>query len=102
MKIFCDNEAVVTILNSGRTRDPFLAAIARNIFMSAAVSDIYLKIVHIPGKKNVVADLLSRWENNMKNLDILASHLGTVEWVIYRTMSCTLTLTFKTLCFSGS
>ena len=46
VKVFCDNQALVTILNSGRTRDPFLAAVTRNIFMVAATSDIHLKILH--------------------------------------------------------
>ena len=60
--IYCDNEAVVTILNSGKTRDPTLAAISRNIFMQCASYDIHLEVQHLPGKSNTVADLLSRWQ----------------------------------------
>ena len=36
IKIFCDNIAVVSVLNNGKTKDKFLAAISRNIFMEAA------------------------------------------------------------------
>ena len=36
IRIACDNQAVVMVLNSGKTRDLTLAAIARNIFMEAA------------------------------------------------------------------
>ena len=61
--IACDNLAVVQVLNIGRTRDLTLAAIARNIQYQAAVSNIYLKVTHIPGKKNVIADSLSRWQS---------------------------------------
>ena len=39
------------VLNSGKTRDLTLAAIARNIFMTAAQFDIFLKTVHIMGVK---------------------------------------------------
>ena len=38
--IRCDNEAVVTVLRNGKTRDPFLAACARNIWLESARSDI--------------------------------------------------------------
>ena len=35
-----------------------LAAIAQNIQFQAAISNIDLKVNHIPGKVNVIADLL--------------------------------------------
>ena len=58
--IACDNEAVVYVLNTGRTRDLTLAAIARNIQFEAAKNNIDLQVNHISSKLNVVADLLSR------------------------------------------
>ena len=61
IRIACDNEAVVHVLNSGRTRDLTLAAIARNIQLQLATWDISLQVNHIAGKDNHVADLLSRW-----------------------------------------
>ena len=57
---FCDNEAVVSVLNAGKTRDPLLATISRNIFMVSAKHDISFRLIHVHGKHNVVADLLSR------------------------------------------
>ena len=62
IEIFCDNLAVVTVLQSGKTKDSTLATISRNIFMLAAKFDVFLKVSHVPGKSNVIADLLSRWE----------------------------------------
>ena len=59
--IHCDNEAVVTVLTTGRTKDLTLAAIARNIWLGTAEYDISLKTVHIRGKDNIIADSLSRW-----------------------------------------
>ena len=61
VSIACDNEAVVQVLSSGKTRDLTLAAIARNIQFQVALYDIDLKVRHIPGKANIIADLLSRW-----------------------------------------
>ena len=55
--IACDNLAVVQVLNIGRTRDLTLAAIARNIQYQAALSNIELKVTHIPGKKNVIQSI---------------------------------------------
>ena len=60
--IKCDNQAVVTVFNSGKTQDMTLAAITRNIMMEAAKYDIDLQVIHILGVDNKIADLLSRWQ----------------------------------------
>ena len=54
--IKCDNQAVVTVLNSGKTQDLTLAAIARNIMMDIAQYHIELQVVHIFGVDNKIAD----------------------------------------------
>ena len=56
----CDNQAVVSVLNSGKSQDMTLAAMARNINMLLAVEDIELQVIHILGSDNKIADL-SRW-----------------------------------------
>ena len=61
VKISCDNLAVVEFINSGKTRDPFLVNCSRNIWLLTAIFNIQLVMVHIPGKHNVIANLLSRW-----------------------------------------
>ena len=74
MQIACDNQAVVQVLNSGRTRDLTRAAIARNIQFQAALMNISLKVMHIPGKVNTIADLLSRWKTDLLN-QLLPHHM---------------------------
>ena len=70
----CDNQAVVSVLNSEKTQDLTLAAITRNIMMDIAQHDIDLQVVHILGVDNKLADLLSRWyitnhpQKNLKKL----------------------------------
>ena len=62
--IKCDNQAVVQVLASGKTKDPFLAACARNVWYECALMDIMIKYEHVMGKNNRVADLLSRWQGH--------------------------------------
>ena len=54
IQIHCDNAAVISVLNMGRTREKHLATISRNIFMLCAEYDIHIKISHVMGSKNVV------------------------------------------------
>ena len=56
----CDNLAVVQVVNSGKTRDKFLNACIRHIWLISAVHDIDLHLAHIQGRKNLIADSLSR------------------------------------------
>ena len=79
--IACDNLAVVQVLNSGKTRDLTLAAIARNIQFQIAIMNIDLKVSHIPGKVNVIADLLSRWNSCVDPLSRLRHLLPLYPWV---------------------
>ena len=59
--LYCDNMAVVEVITTGNTRDAFLATCARNIWLITAIFNIQLQVLHVPGKANVTADLLSRW-----------------------------------------
>ena len=80
--IACDNQAVVSVINTGKTKDVVLAAIARNIAMEVALADINLRLIHILGKNNIVADSLSRYytsdlhKSNIKNL------LPQATWIV--------------------
>ena len=60
MLVKCDNIAVVMVLKSGRARDPFSGACAQNVWYISALHDIDIQYVHVLGKQNRVADLLSR------------------------------------------
>ena len=79
--IACDRLAVVQVLNIGRTQDLTLAAVTRNIQYQSAVSNIELKVTHTPGKKNVIADLLSRFETTANPLITLKACHPNYSWV---------------------
>ena len=59
--VHSDNIAVVQIINNNKTRNNFLAACMRNLWLIMARFNISIQAVHIPGKLNRVADILSRW-----------------------------------------
>ena len=79
--IKCDNAAVVSVLTTGKAKDPFLAAVARNIWMELAKKDIQAIYKHIPGKVNQVADLLSRWTNSNAQLMRLQTLVDSPMWL---------------------
>ena len=58
--IKCDNQSVVSVLTTGKTRDGVMAKYARNIFLWLSAFNINIKVVHIPRKLDPVVDLLSR------------------------------------------
>ena len=60
VKIYCDNKAVVQVVATSKTKDFFLGACIRNLWLITAVFDIHFQIQHIPGHLNTKADLLSR------------------------------------------
>ena len=79
--IKCDNHAVVQVLTNSRTKDPFLAACARNVWYHTALHDIEVSYIHIMGKCNVIADTLSRWSNSEADKQILFSQVQDPLWM---------------------
>ena len=79
--IKCDNEAVVSVLRSGRTKDPYLGACARNIWYICALADIDAQYVHVRGLDNRVADLLSRWTGSGNDCLELKMYVQDPVWI---------------------
>ena len=77
----CDNQAVVAVLTHSKTKDPFLATCARNVWLLVALYDLETTYVHIKGKNNVVADLLSRWVPTIENIHKLQSYIPDPLWI---------------------
>ena len=61
IQLFCDNEAVVSVINTGRTRDIVLATCLREIWLQSAQGEFELRAVHLSSQANRTADHLSRW-----------------------------------------
>lgn len=56
----CDNLAVVHAWTGQSSRDPSLMVLFRELFFIAARGNFSIKMVHVPGACNVLADALSR------------------------------------------
>jgi len=65
--ISCDNEAAVTVINSGVTRDCFMQRCLRQLWFTASLHDFEIRASFIPGDHNTLADALSRWQLNSKS-----------------------------------
>ena len=81
VQIFCDNMAVLEVLTSGKTRDTTLATCARNLWLIAAIFKIDFIFSHIPGVKNTLADLLSRWQDDSHHTQKLHNLVDKPIWV---------------------
>ena len=62
LQIYCDNESAVSVINSGRTQDPFMGTCIRELWLEVSRHNFQLRAVHLPGVENRVADFLSRWD----------------------------------------
>jgi hypothetical protein len=58
--LHCDNQAVVHIINKQSSRSPASMRLLRMLILSCLKHNILCKAKHIAGKKNVIADALSR------------------------------------------
>jgi hypothetical protein len=65
--VYCDNEASVTVLNTGFSRDMLMQSCLSEICYLAAVHGFEVRSRHIVGVENRAADYLSRWHSNYKN-----------------------------------
>ena len=60
LMVECDNIAVVQVLNTGRSRDELLQTLIRELMFVTACHEFRVRAKHIPGKQNLLLDLLSR------------------------------------------
>ena len=81
--VHTDNLSSKYALQTGRTKDPVLAACARQVWLEAAIGDHDIEIRHKPGKDIPLADALSRMSEPAKKrfaLEQVASqNLSVVE-----------------------
>ena len=68
--ITTDNSAAMHTLNTGRTRDPILAACSRELWLVAALRELEIVVNHAPGTSLVLADALSRRHGSHAHADI--------------------------------
>ena len=60
IRCICDDAAVVSIINSGSSRDATVMHLTWCLFFFQAVFSLLIHVIHLPGKWNIAADSLSR------------------------------------------
>lgn len=58
--ILCDNQAAVSIINRGTSRNRFVMDSLRRVFWLSAIYNFRLHAIYLPGRHNYVADAVSR------------------------------------------
>ena len=58
----CDNLATVQIITKGRSKVPSIMKLMRRLTFHCAIHNFVILAKHIPGKDNVIADALSRFQ----------------------------------------
>ena len=66
IRIYCDNQSVVDVINSSKTKDEFMATCLRELWLVVCTNEFELRAVHLPGDENRIADWLSRWDLSEK------------------------------------
>lgn len=61
IRILCDNQVSVTVINTGRSRNEYLQMCLREICYLCALSEFEVRACHVPGSDNRISDYLSRW-----------------------------------------
>ena len=61
--LHCDNESVVNIINSKRSRISRVMDLLRHLTLLTLQHNLYIRAQHIPGKHNEIADSLSRFQS---------------------------------------
>ena len=57
---FCDNLAIVAVINKQTSKNSSIMALLRSLVVVCLKYNIMFTAKHIPGKRNIIADLLSR------------------------------------------
>ena len=58
----CDNMATVQIITKGRSKVPSIMKLMRRLTYHCAIHNFVILAQHIPGKQNLIADALSRFQ----------------------------------------
>ena len=62
LQMFCDNQAVCQIINTGKSRCTILQDCLREIAFLAAIHEFQVRMVHLNSESNRISDHLSRWD----------------------------------------
>ena len=59
---FTDNQSLVSVINKQTSKDAELVSFVRTMVLACLQNNNLLKAKHLPGRRNVLADRLSRFQ----------------------------------------
>lgn len=62
LQFWCDNESVVSIINSGHSKSPRIMDLVRFLVLISMKHNFLVRARHVPGVSNEIADALSRFQ----------------------------------------
>ena len=92
IRIRCDNQAAVSVLQTGKANNPILQDCARAVWMTQALLGVEMSYDHIPGRDNNVADALSRAHLSMGDRD------SADRWIAHYALETVRPCLFYMLC----
>ena len=82
IKVLCDNSAMVSVVQTRRGRVPFLLACAREIWRATTLFKFELRVAHLPGTDNHLADILNRYHNDESCCAQVDAYIDTNQPII--------------------
>lgn len=93
ISVITDNQASMFVLNSGRTRDPVMAACAREVALISAKNQLKIYFKHAPSESMHLSDALSRFstlkthrdtvETLMNSMNLKLTQPASIEYILY-------------------
>ena len=83
---FSDNAAVVDIINKTSCKDVKTMSLVRRLVLASLKYNVYFRAKHIPGKHNVICDLLSRFY--LQKARVLAPWLDKEASIVPPHLTC--------------
>ena len=62
LQVWCDNESVVAIINSGHSKAPRVMDLVRFLVLISMKHKFLVRARHVPGVSNAIADALSHFQ----------------------------------------
>ena len=82
--VHCDNQAAVSILNKGSSRNPLVMEYLRQVFWFPAMYNFRIQAVYHPGSENYMADAISRLHEPYYTKHLLPLlNIHDPHWTIY-------------------
>ena len=61
--VLCDDEAVVHVINNQTCKEQNIMSLIRTMTVTMMWNNVILRTKHVPGKKNIITDALSRFQD---------------------------------------